>query len=317
MNCPSHCLIFGQRRRSYRELPWRVADFGRLHRFERAGVLHGLARVRSFCQDDAHIFCTPEQLEQEISSFNRLLFRLYRVFGFDEVTVKLALRPEKKLGSDELWDRSEAALENVLVNSGVAFEKLPGEGAFYGPKLEFHVTDALRRSWQLGTIQLDYAMPERFGLGYVGSDGGSHRPIMLHRAILGSLERFYGIYLEHIAGKFPVWLAPEQAVFVTVSEKQAEYAESVRQKFAARGLRVSVDAGADKLGAKIRNARLMRHPYIVVIGDEEAQTSTLSPRSREDGELGKLSVDDFMARLLSESKPPRLNEESEKDEGSK
>ena len=306
MNCPSHCLIFGQRKRSYRELPWRVADFGRLHRFERAGVLHGLARVRSFCQDDAHIFCTPEQLESETSAFNQLLFGLYEAFGFQDVTVKLALRPEKRLGSDELWDRSEAALEAVLRASGVTFEKLAGEGAFYGPKLEFHVTDALKRSWQLGTIQLDYNLPERFGLSYVGSDGGSHRPILLHRAILGSLERFYGIYLEHIAGKFPVWLAPEQAVFLTVSERQAEYAEKVRKDAHALGLRVSVDAGPDKLGAKIRNARLMRQPYVVVIGDEEVRDESLSVRSREAGELGKLTVREFLERLVAESKPPRV-----------
>ncbi|MGC4093173.1 MAG: threonine--tRNA ligase [Polyangiaceae bacterium] len=306
MNCPGHCLMFGQRRRSYRELPWRVADFGRLHRYERAGVLHGLARVRSFCQDDAHIFCTPEQLEPEIASFNRLLFGVYKAFGFDNVNVKLALRPEKRLGSDELWDRSEAALERALVSTNVPFEKLAGEGAFYGPKLEFHVTDALKRSWQLGTIQLDYAMPERFELQFVGSDGAGHTPIMLHRAIFGSLERFFGIYIEHVAGKFPTWLAPEQAILVTVSEKQAEYVERVRKDLQASGLRVVVDVSADKLGAKIRNARLMRHPYICVVGDEEAQTEQLSVRSREAGELGKLSVADFRARLIEESKPPKV-----------
>jgi threonyl-tRNA synthetase len=306
MNCPSHCLMFGQRRRSYRELPWRVADFGRLHRFERAGVLHGLARVRSFCQDDAHIFCTPDQLEREIAAFNQLLFGVYRAFGFENISVKLALRPEKRMGSDELWDRSEAALERVLVEAGVPFEKLAGEGAFYGPKLEFHVTDALKRSWQLGTIQLDYAMPESFGLEFVGSDGGAHRPVMLHRAILGSLERFYGIYLEHVAGKFPVWLAPEQVVLATVSERQSDYAEKVRADLVAQGFRVILDASADKLGAKIRNARLMRHPYIAVIGDEEAQTATLSVRSRDAGELGKLSVTEFAARLREESKPPKV-----------
>jgi threonyl-tRNA synthetase len=305
MNCPSHCLIFGARRRSYRELPWRVADFGRLHRYERAGVLHGLARVRSFCQDDAHIFCMPEQIGSEIASFNQLLFDVYRVFGFTDVNVKLALRPEKRLGTDELWDRAEGALEQALLAAGVPFEKLPGEGAFYGPKLEFHVTDALKRSWQLGTIQLDYGLPERFELEFVGSDGAGHRPVMLHRAILGSLERFYAIYLEHVAGKFPVWLAPEHAILVTVSERQTEYAEKVRSGLAARGLRILLDASSDKLGAKIRNARLMRHPYIVVIGDDEAATETLSVRSRDEGELGKLGVEAFAARLLEEMKPPK------------
>jgi threonyl-tRNA synthetase len=306
MNCPSHCLMFGQRLRSYRELPWRVADFGRLHRFERAGVLHGLARVRSFCQDDAHIFCTPEQLEPEIAAFNRLLFGVYQAFGFENVSVKLALRPEKRLGSDELWDRSEAALERALLSASVPFEKLAGEGAFYGPKLEFHVTDALKRSWQLGTIQLDYAMPDRFELEFIGSDGSAHRPIMLHRAILGSLERFYGIYLEHVAGKFPVWLAPEQVVLATVSDRVTEYAQKVRDELVKQGFRVLLDAGHDKLGAKIRNARLMRQPYIVVIGDDEAASDTLSVRSRDAGELGKLSVAEFAARLTIESKPPKV-----------
>jgi threonyl-tRNA synthetase len=306
MNCPSHCLIFGERRRSYRELPWRVADFGRLHRFERAGVVHGLARVRSFCQDDAHIFCTPDQLEVEIAAFNKLLFEIYKVFGFEDVRVKLALRPEKKLGSDELWDSAEGALEKALKEASIPFESLAGEGAFYGPKLEFHVTDALKRSWQLGTIQLDYMMPERFGLEYIAQDGAGHRPIMLHRAIFGSLERFYAIYLEHVAGKFPTWVAPEQAILVTVSEKQAAYAESVQKQLRGLGLRVALDAGADKLGAKIRGARLQRYPYIVVIGDDEAANGTLSPRSRDDGELGKLTIQAFSERLLEEAKLPRV-----------
>ncbi len=306
MNCPSHCLIFGHRRRSYRELPWRVADFGRLHRHERAGVVHGLARVRSFSQDDAHIFCTEEQLGQEILAFNRLLFEVYAAFDFKDVAVKLALRPEHRIGSDELWDRAESALRHALLQSGVLFEELAGEGAFYGPKLEFHVVDALKRSWQLGTIQLDYAMPERFGLEYVGKDGANHRPIMLHRAILGSVERFYGIYLEHVAGKFPVWLAPEQAILVTVSEKQADYAFKVQAELKARGLRIHVDASGDKLGAKIRNARNLRYPYIGVIGEAEAEAGTITPRSSTVGELATMSVAEFTERLLEEAKPPRI-----------
>ena len=306
MNCPSHCLIFGHRRRSYRELPWRMADFGRLHRHERAGVVHGLARVRSFSQDDAHIFCTEAQIEQEILDFNRLLFEVYAAFDFTNVAVKLALRPEKRIGSDELWDRAEAALRNALLASNVKFEELAGEGAFYGPKLEFHVTDALKRSWQLGTIQLDYGLPERFDLEYTGKDGLNHRPVMLHRAILGSVERFYGIYLEHCAGKFPVWLAPEQAILVTVTESQTEYVEQLQAELKAQGLRIHVDVSADKLGAKIRNARNLRYPYIGVIGDAEAAANTLAVRSATDGELGALSVADFTARLLAEAKPPRL-----------
>jgi threonyl-tRNA synthetase len=298
--------VFGQRRRSYRELPWRVADFGRLHRYERAGVVHGLARVRSFCQDDAHIFCTPEQLEEEITSFNRLLFEVYAAFDFKNISVKLALRPESRLGTDEMWDKAEQALENALVQAGVPFEKLPGEGAFYGPKLEFHVVDALKRGWQLGTIQLDYSMPERFGLEFIGTDGSGQRPVMLHRAILGSVERFFGIYIEHCAGKFPVWLAPEQATLVTVSEKQADYAFKVQAELKARGLRVSVDAGADKLGAKIRNARNMRTPYIGVLGENEVTSGTVALRSREEGDLPPMTVAEFIERLSKEALPPRV-----------
>src|SRR6478752_1191204 len=306
MNCPGHCLMFGQRRRSYRELPWRVADFGRLHRYERAGVVHGLARVRSFCQDDAHIFCTPDQLEAEIASFNKLLFEVYAAFEFSSISVKLALRPEQRLGTDELWDKAEGALERALVQAGVPFEKLPGEGAFYGPKLEFHVVDALKRGWQLGTIQLDYSMPERFELEFVSNDGTNQRPVMLHRAILGSVERFFGIYIEHCAGKFPVWLAPEQVVLVTVSEKQADYAYKVQAELKSRGLRVTVDAGSDKLGAKIRNARNMRTPYIGVIGENEVTGGTLSLRSREQGDLPPMTVAEFTERLTKEALPPRV-----------
>ncbi|MCC6213768.1 MAG: threonine--tRNA ligase [Polyangiaceae bacterium] len=305
MNCPSHCLLFAHRRRSYRELPWRVADFGRLHRYERGGVVHGLARVRSFCQDDAHIFCTPEQIADEVRAFDELLFGVYRAFGFDRVAVKLALRPEQRVGTDELWDRAEQVLEQVLTETGVPFEKLPGEGAFYGPKLEFHVTDAIGRSWQLGTIQLDYALPERFGLEYVGTDGAAHRPVMLHRAILGSVERFLGIYLEHVAGKLPVWLAPEQARIVTVSEKHAEYAALARDELVARGLRVGLDAGADKLGAKIREARLARLPYLAVVGDDEVRDGTLTPRAREEGDLPAMTRAAFAELLLTQAEPPR------------
>ena len=306
MNCPGHCLIFGSRKRSYRELPWRVADFGRLHRYERGGVVHGLARVRTFCQDDAHIFCTKDQMEQEIHAFNQLLFEVFHAFDFKDVAVKLALRPEKRLGSDADWDHSEAVLERVLRDAKIDFETLPGEGAFYGPKLEFHVVDALGRSWQLGTIQVDYGLPERFELEYVGNDGAAHRPVMLHRAILGSIERFLGMYIEHVAGRFPVWLAPEQAVLVTVSEKQTEYAQRVKTELEARGLRIGIDAGADKLGAKIRNARMMRPPYVAVIGEKEVESGSVTPRSRDHGDLGSMTVADFTERLLGEASPPRL-----------
>ena len=303
MNCPSHCLIFGSRRRSYRELPWRVADFGRLHRYERGGVVHGLTRVRSFCQDDAHIFCRQDQLAGEIEKFVDLLYRIYAALDLHDVAIKLATRPEKRMGTDAEWDAAEGALADGLRRKGLAFDVSPGEGAFYGPKLEFHVKDALKRSWQLGTIQVDPAMPQSFDLGYIGEDGQSHRPVMLHRAILGSLERFLGVYIEHVGGAFPTWLAPEQVAIVTVSEKQLAYAEEASAYLKSRGIRVIEDLGADKLGAKIRNARLMRHPYIAVIGDKEAAERAVSPRGRE-GDLGSMSLEAFADRLVAESAPP-------------
>lgn len=310
MNCPSHCLIFGARRRSYRELPWRVADFGRLHRYERGGVVHGLNRVRSFCQDDAHIFCAPESIQAEVQSFIELLFHVYSALGMEDVKVRLATRPEKRIGSDEQWDAAERALAEALSAKKVPFDEAPGEGAFYGPKLEFHVRDALKRSWQLGTIQVDYSMPDRFELEFVGADGAAHRPVMLHRAILGSLERFLGLYIEHVAGAFPVWLAPEQVALVTVSEKQLAYGREVADYLRARGVRVTADFGADKLGAKIRNARLMRHPYIAVIGDKEVETRSVSPRGRG-GDLGTMSLEAFADRIVEESAPPRVRTNAE------
>jgi threonyl-tRNA synthetase len=308
MNCPSHCLIFASRRRSYRELPWRVADFGRLHRFERGGVVHGLNRVRSFCQDDAHIFCAPESVRPEIERFVDLLYQVYAALGLDDVSIKLATRPEKRAGTDAQWDTAEKVLADAMHAKDLPFDITPGEGAFYGPKLEFHVKDAIKRSWQLGTIQVDYALPDRFELSYVGEDGHAHRPVMLHRAILGSLERFIGVYVEHVNGAFPVWLAPEQVSLVTVSEKQVDYAEDAASFLRGKGLRVVTDLGADKLGAKIRTARLMRYPYIAVIGDKEAMARTLSVRSRQEGELGALPLASFAERLLTEATPPRLHE---------
>ncbi|WP_394836823.1 threonine--tRNA ligase [Pendulispora rubella] len=303
MNCPSHCAIFGARRRSYRELPWRVADFGRLHRYERGGVLHGLSRVRSFCQDDAHIFCTEEQVGAETKAFLDFFYQVYRTFGFEKIDVKLATRPESRMGSDELWDRAEAALAEGLKSAGIAYEISEGEGAFYGPKLEFHVQDALKRSWQLGTFQYDPNLPERFDLSYIGADGKEHRPVMLHRAIFGSLERFFAIYLEHCAGNFPTWLSPKQAIVLTVTDKVDSYALESREKLVARGIRADIDHSADKLGAKIRNARLARYPYLCVVGQKEAETGTLGVRSRDRGELGAISFDEFAEMVLRESRP--------------
>ncbi|WP_394822947.1 threonine--tRNA ligase [Pendulispora albinea] len=305
MNCPSHCVIFGSRKRSYRELPWRVADFGRLHRYERGGVIHGLSRVRSFCQDDAHIFCTEEQVGAESKAFLDLFYEVFRTFGFERIDVKLATRPEKskRMGSDELWDHAEASLAAGLKAAGIDYEIAEGEGAFYGPKLEFHVHDALKRSWQLGTLQYDPNLPERFDLSYVGADGKEHRPVMLHRAVLGSLERFFSVYLEHCGGNFPTWLSPKQAIVLTVSDKVDAYALETRDRLRARGIRVDIDYSADKLGAKIRNARLARYPYLCVVGLKEAESGTLGVRSRDRGELGAISRDEFAEMVLKESVP--------------
>ncbi|MBP9112906.1 MAG: threonine--tRNA ligase [Polyangiaceae bacterium] len=303
MNCPSHCVIFGSRRRSYRELPWRMADFGRLHRYERGGVVHGLSRVRTFCQDDAHVFCTRDQVSSEIESFIKLLYEVYNTFKFERIDIKLATRPEKRIGSDADWDQSESALREGLEKAGLSFEIAEGEGAFYGPKVEFHVHDALKRSWQLGTIQYDPNLPERFDLEYTGSDGAAHRPVMLHRAILGSLERFFSVYLEHCGGNFPTWVSPKQALVITVTEAANEYAHRVVKEMRARGIRVDLDDGADKLGAKVRNGRLSRVPYICVVGAKEAETTSVGLRSRDEGELGAKPLEEVIQRILRESNP--------------
>jgi threonyl-tRNA synthetase len=304
MNCPSHCVIFGSRRRSYRELPWRMADFGRLHRYERGGVVHGLSRVRTFCQDDAHIFCTRQQVPEEIEKFISMLYVAYKAFGFSKIDVKLALRPEKRIGSDADWDMSEGALAEGLRRAGLEFENLPGEGAFYGPKVEFHVQDALKRSWQLGTIQYDPNLPERFELDYVGEDGKEHRPVMLHRAVFGSLERFISVYIEHCGGNFPAWIAPMQAIVLTVSDKSEAYGRDVLARLKAKGFRVEADFSGDKLGAKIRNARSARHPYMIILGEKDVEGGTVSVRSRDKGELGAIPFDQFTTMLAEESKPP-------------
>ena len=308
MNCPSHCVIFGHKKRSYRELPWRVADFGRLHRYERGGVVHGLARVRSFSQDDGHIFCTDAQVSEEIENFIKLLYEVYRTFAFDKIDVKLATRPpaDKRFGDDAYWDKAEESLAAGLRAVGLPFEIMPGEGAFYGPKVEFHVHDALKRSWQLGTIQYDAEMPKNFELGYIGPDGKEHLPVMLHRAVLGSLERFFAVYVEHCGGNFPTWLSPKQAIAVTVTEACDDYAKKVQSDLRAKGLRVDLDMGADKLGAKIRNARLARYPFILVCGQKEAEAGAVGVRSRDKGELGAIPLAQFTEMILAESKPPTL-----------
>jgi len=305
MNCPSHCLMFGMTRRSYRELPLRMADFGRLHRYERSGVTQGLTRVRTFAQDDAHIFCTLDQMQSEISAFLDLVYRVYQDFAFSDVRVVIATRPAERLGSDENWDLSESALKNAVVAKGVPVEIAEGEGAFYGPKIEFHVKDALARPWQLGTIQVDFNFPERFDLSYIGADNTSHRPVMLHRAVLGSVERFMGVLIEHVGGAFPTWLAPEQVAILTVSEKANDYATDAINVLRRAGVRVVSDLSDDKLGAKIRKARNMRYPYLAVVGAKEEEGRGLSVRSRDLGEeLGFLRLDQMIERIRVEGMPP-------------
>ena len=315
MNCPSHCLIYGHRRQSYRELPWRVADFCRLHRYERGGVVHGMARVRSFSQDDAHIFCAPEQMEEEIARFLRFFYGVYEALHFTKIDIKLATRPDKRMGTEAQWDAAEGALEAALKRENLPFEFSAGEGAFYGPKYEFHVEDALKRSWQLGTLQIDYALPDRFELEYVGSDGSAKRPVMLRRAIYGSLERFFSVYIEHTGGAFPAWLAPEQAVVITVSEKQNDYALEVAKALGAAGLRARADTSSDKLGAKKRTAILQKVPYVLVVGDREAEKREVMPYSyalkKNLGESA-MPLDAFVAFLREEAKPPPLAPRSTK-----
>lgn len=278
MNCPSHCLLFDSAKHSYRELPLRMADFGRLHRYEKSGSLHGLSRVRTFCQDDAHIFCTLDQLKTEIASFIELLNVIYNTLGMPNYKIKLATRPEKRMGSDEVWDQSEAALASALTEMNIPFEILPGEGAFYGPKLEMHFIDAIGRSWQTGTVQVDYVMPESFNLLYTGEDNKEHRPVMLHRAVLGSLERFISVYLEHTAGHLPPWLSPTQVVILNVTDRVNDFCEQIEKEMKSDSIRVEFDRRSEKLNYKIREAQLKKTPFMIIIGDKEAEQKSVSIR---------------------------------------
>jgi threonyl-tRNA synthetase len=298
MNCPGHFLIYQSRLWSYRDLPMRMADFGRLHRFELSGVTAGLTRVRTFVTDDAHIFTPLEKVESEIFAFLDFLDFVYRSFGFEEVQISLGLRPEKRIGTDEQWSRGEAALDAALKKTGRAYTVSPGDGAFYGPKIDFRVQDAIGRPWQLGTIQADFAQPENFDLTYIGEDGKQHRPVVLHRAILGSLERFFGILIEHTAGNFPFWIAPVQAVVLPVSDKFAEVARKVAERLKAAGLRVTVDDRNEKLGARIRQAELVKTPCMLVVGEKEAAAGTVSVRLRHGGDAGQMSIDEYAAAAL-------------------
>ncbi|WP_416191045.1 threonine--tRNA ligase [Neisseria sp. CCUG12390] len=299
MNCPGHVQIFNNGLRSYRDLPMRLAEFGSCHRNEPSGALHGLMRVRGFVQDDAHIFCTEDQIVEEARAFNELLVRIYRQFGFHDVAVKLSLRPEKRAGSDEIWDKAEQGLRDALTACEVEWEELPGEGAFYGPKIEYHVKDALGRSWQCGTLQLDFVLPERLDAEYVTENNDRARPVMLHRAILGSLERFIGILIENHAGSFPLWLAPVQMVIMNITEKQADYCREVAAKLQAAGLRVELDLRNEKIGYKIRDNSQYRFPYQIVVGDKEMQDGKVAVRRKAE-DLGSLDLNDFIAQLKQE-----------------
>jgi threonyl-tRNA synthetase len=301
MNCPGACLVFDSERHSYRELPLRLAEFGRVSRNEREGVLHGLLRVRAFTQDDAHVYCTEDQIADEVASICEAIDELYARFGFEDVKVELSTRPQKSMGSPEQWDKAEAALTEALERQGREYELNPGDGAFYGPKIDFHVTDALGRSWQCGTCQLDFQMPERFDLSYVGADDGQHRPVLIHRALLGSMERFAGILIEHYAGRFPVWLAPVQAIVLPVSDRHNDYADRVASELGEAGVRVSVDERSESVGRKIRDAELGRYPYMLVVGDREQEAGAIAVRSHEEGELGAMPIGDFAERVAGQN----------------
>lgn len=304
MNCPGHCVIYKAQLHSYRNLPLRYADFGRLHRYERSGVTHGLTRVRSFSQDDAHIYCSPEQIEQEIMGLLEMMGTTYDAFGLARPRFTLSLRPEKRVGSDEIWDKAENALRSALVSSGEQFEEIENEGAFYGPKIDLFTRDALGRDWQLSTFQLDFNMPERFGLEYIGEDGNAHRPVMIHRAILGSLERFLGILIENNAGAFPVWLSPIQATIIPIADRHSEYANDLAKKLKGEGLRVTVDNRSERMNAKIREGQLQKIPYMLIVGDNEQKNNSVSTRLRSNENLGEQSLEEFLNYCAEEIAPP-------------
>jgi threonyl-tRNA synthetase len=301
MNCPGACLAFGSEARSYRDLPLRLAEFGLVSRYEREGVLHGLLRVRAFTQDDAHVYCTIDQLPAEVDSICEAIDELYARFGFERVRVELSTRPERSLGTDEQWERATDALRHALDRQGREYDVSPGEGTFYGPKIDFHITDALGRSWQCGTCQVDFQMPERFELAYRGEDNAEHRPVMIHRALLGSMERFAGILIEHYAGRFPLWLAPIQVVVLPVADRHGEYASRVADELRRAGLRARVDDRSESVGKKIRDAELSKAPFMFVVGDREQEGGAAAVRSHQDGDLGAMPIGEAISRLAEES----------------
>ena len=303
MNCPGHCLIFGHERRSYRELPLRMAEFGRVHRHERSGVTHGLFRVRSFVQDDGHVFCTPEQIGSEVVNFLEQVKEIYTGLNFGEYRIKLATKPEKALGTAEIWATAEKELHDALKEAKVDYQIAPGEGAFYGPKLEIHLIDSLGRSWQCGTVQVDFSMPQRLGCEYIGKDDKPHAPVMLHRAVLGSMERFLGILIEHFGGHFPLWIAPTQVRIMNVTDAQVDYCKGVHRELLEAGIRAELDLRVEKLGFKIREAQLAKTPYMIVVGDKEMQSTSVSPRTKDGTQLDPMSTGEFIGRLIHECGP--------------
>ena len=306
MNCPGHCLLYSADKYSYRDLPKRMADFGRLHRFERSGALHGLTRVRSFCQDDAHIFCRLDQLQEEIASFMKLLGFVYETLGMNKYKIYLSTRPEKRMGSEEIWDRAEGALAEALKTLNLEYTLNPGDGAFYGPKLDIQFFDALDRPWQLGTLQCDFTLPERFDLTYTGEDNKAHRPVMLHRAILGTFERFIGVYLEHTAGHLPTWLIPEQVRIINVTDRAKPWGEEILAELKKHGVRATFDTRNEKLGFKIREAQLEKIPYMIILGDKEVEARTIALRTRQGQQKESLQLETFVHSLGEEIKSRSL-----------
>jgi threonyl-tRNA synthetase len=296
MNCPGHCHLYSLGRHSYRELPVRYWEPGLLHRREPGGTLHGLLRVRHFAQDDSHIFCTEDQIQDEVAGVLEFAFATYAVFGID-VKLELSTRPENRIGSDDLWDKSESALLAALDGHGLPYKIAEGEGAFYGPKIDLHMTDSLGRSWQLGTCQLDYNFPERFELTYTGADNAEHRPVMIHRALMGSYERFIGILLEHLNGELPPWLAPVQAIVLPIADRHIDYAQSLVRELAQSGLRVESDLRTESVGRKIRDAELRKIPYMLVVGDREQEGGQVAVREHRRGDIGSMALNDFAERL--------------------
>jgi threonyl-tRNA synthetase len=299
MNCPAHCQIYKRELRSYRDLPLRLAEQGLVHRHEPSGTLHGLLRVRQITQDDAHVFCTEEQIEVEAMRCLDFGFFIYRQFGL-EPRLELSTRPEKRVGTDEMWDKAEAALKRTLENNGLEYDLNEGDGAFYGPKIDAHITDAIGRSWQLGTVQLDYYMPEQFELAYTGADNAEHRPVMIHRALMGSFERFIGILIEHYAGEFPLWLAPVQAAVLPIADRHLDYAREVAERLGDDGLRVQVDERTESIGKKIREAEVLKVPYMLVVGDQERDAGAVAVRRHREGDLGAVPVQEFAAKVRRE-----------------